>query len=181
MSVSEYASDVGKTVSQIMELCKKLEIKVNDEDDFLDDEAIILLDNELDSISDEVEEFDEEEFEDSYEEELEEVKSDVKSKQQVQGSKPNFKKSDNKKSNNKKNDKSDFNKKRKEMYKHKEKLQSNLVQDSDNVVLYTDNMTVSELANSLGVSVTEVIKKLMGLGMMTVSYTHLTLPTSGSV
>ena len=166
MSVSEYASDVGKTVSQIMELCKKLEIKVNDEDDFLDDEAIILLDNELDSISDEVEEFDEEEFEDSYEEELEEVKSDVKSKQQVQGSKPNFKKSDNKKSNNKKNDKSDFNKKRKEMYKHKEKLQSNLVQDSDNVVLYTDNMTVSELANSLGVSVTEVIKKLMGLGMM---------------
>ena len=97
MSVSEYASDVGKTVSQIMELCKKLEIKVNDEDDFLDDEAIILLDNELDSISDEVEEFDEEEFEDSYEEELEEVKSDVKSKQQVQGSKPNFKKSDNKK------------------------------------------------------------------------------------
>ena len=52
------------------------------------------------------------------------------------------------------------------MYKHKEKLQSNLVQDSDNVVLYTDNMTVSELANSLGVSVTEVIKKLMGLGMM---------------
>ena len=166
MSVSEYASDVGKTVSQIMELCKKLEIKVNDEDDFLDDEAIILLDNELDSISDEVEEFDEEEFEDSYEEELEEVKSDVKSKQQVQGSKPNFKKSDNKKSNNKKNDKSDFNKKRKEMYKHKEKLQSNLVQDSDNVVLYTDNMTVSELANSLGVTVTDVIKKLMGLGMM---------------
>ena len=173
MSVSEYASDVGKTVSQIMELCKKLEIKVNDEDDFLDDEAIILLDNELDSISDEVEEFDEVEFEDSYEEELEEVKSDVKSKQQVQGSKPNFKKSDNKKfdnvskkSNNKKNDKSDFNKKRKEMYKHKEKLQSNLVQDSDNVVLYTDNMTVSELANSLGVTVTEVIKKLMGLGMM---------------
>lgn len=57
-------------------------------------------------------------------------------------------------------------KKRKEMYKHKEKLQSNVTEDDENIVLYKDGMTVSELASALGVSATEIIKKLMSLGMM---------------
>jgi len=159
MSVSEYASDVGKTVKDILNLCSKLELNVTTEDDMLDDEAIILLDNELDSISgEEAEEdvtIDEEEFEDSYEEELEEVKVA-----------PSVKKK-NKQQPRQENKKSDYKEKRKEMYKHKEKLQSNLSnKDDDNIVLYTDGMTVSEFANALGVTPTEVIKKLMGLGMM---------------
>ena len=40
---------------------------------------------------------------------------------------------------------------------------------------------VSDLANMLGVDPVELIKQLMRLGHMTVSYTHLTLPTSDLV
>ena len=158
MSVSEYASDVGKNVKDILNLCKKLELSVSSEDDMLDDEAIILLDNEIDSIDESDEDVTEEEmddFDDSYEEELEEVKvvATVKKKNKTQP--------------RQENKKSDYKEKRKEMYKHKEKLQSNLSNNDDNnIVLYTEGMTVSEFANVLGVTPAEVIKKLMGLGMM---------------
>ena len=54
--------------------------------------------------------------------------------------------------------------KRKEMYKHKEKLQSNTVEE--NVITYTENMTVQDLANKLEVNGTELIKKLISLGLM---------------
>ena len=50
MSVLEYANDVNKTVSEILNLCKKLNIEANNEDDYLDEEAIIELDNSLDEI-----------------------------------------------------------------------------------------------------------------------------------
>ena len=49
MSVLEYASDVGKSVESIFELCRKLNIKVDNEDDMLSDDDIILLDNEIDN------------------------------------------------------------------------------------------------------------------------------------
>jgi len=159
MSVSEYASDVGKTVKDILNLCNKLQLAVNNEDDMLDDEAIILLDNELDSLSDDETNYEDieqiDDFDDSYEDELEEVQvvATVKKK--------------NKQQPRQENKKSDYKEKRKEMYKHKEKLQSNLSNnDNNNIVLYTDGMNISEFASSLGVTPTEVIKKLMGLGMM---------------
>ena len=158
MSVSEYANDVGKKVEDVLKLCKTLELSITSEDDMLDDEAIILLDNEIDSLTDVLEDEEtslvsDEEFEDSYEEELEEVKvvATVKKKN---------------KQPRQENKKSDYKEKRKEMYKHKEKLQSNLSNDDSNVVLYTDGMNVGEFANSLGVTPTEIIKKLMGLGIM---------------
>ena len=75
MSVLEYASDVGKSVESIFELCRKLNIKVDNEDDMLSDDDIILLDNEIDntlSKDDSEEEMTDEEieqeFDDSYEE-----------------------------------------------------------------------------------------------------------------
>ena len=155
MSVSEYAIDVDKSVEEILSICKRLNILVNNEDDLLDDDSIILLDNEIansnvieDTIDDIDEESEIEDFEDSYEEELEEVK--------VSPKKPSFKKVDKK---------NDFQKQRKEMYKHKEKLISNL-DSNDNEVLYTEGMVLSDLANLLGVSASEVIKKLMSLGKM---------------
>ena len=52
------------------------------------------------------------------------------------------------------------------MYKNKEKLISNAPVLDDNVVLYTENMTVGALANELGVSGAEVVKKLFMLGVM---------------
>ena len=166
MSVSEYAVDVDKSVEYIFELCKKLNINANQEDDILSDDDIILLDNEienstiLDDNNDNHEEiFDEEEFEDSYEEELDEVeiKANVKNIKKVT---KNRKESQN----NKKDD--DFAKQKKEMYKHKEKLQSNIITDDDSIVLYTDGMSVSDFANVLNKNVAEVIKKLMSLGKL---------------
>jgi len=50
------------------------------------------------------------------------------------------------------------------MYKHKEKLQSNINTQDDTIVLYTEGMNVSEFANVLDKNVAEVIKKLMSLG-----------------
>ena len=47
MSVLEQASDVNLSVKVILELCKKLNIAANGEDDVLDDDAIIMLDNEI--------------------------------------------------------------------------------------------------------------------------------------
>ena len=45
MSVSEYALDVDKSVSEILNLCKKLELSISNEDDMLSDDDIIMLDN----------------------------------------------------------------------------------------------------------------------------------------
>ena len=154
MSVSEYAADVSKNVSDILNLCKKLDLNVLTEDDMLDDEAIILLDNEIKYLTDEImEKFDEEDFNDSYEDELEEVQvvATINKKRKTVSAEKK---------------KSDYKAKRKEMYKHKEKLQSNLSNDTGDIVLYTEGMNVSEFANNLGVTPTEVIKKLMGLGIM---------------
>ena len=47
MSVKEYANDVNLEVATIMELCKKLKIQVQFSEDMLDDDAIIMLDNEI--------------------------------------------------------------------------------------------------------------------------------------
>ena len=163
MSVKEYANDVNLSVNEILNLCVKLGISVNNEDDMLDDDGIIMLDSEIANLeetsevidevidNDTVEETYDEEDDDSYEEVVEEVKPSAKKK----------------KSNNiVKNTKSDFQKKRKEMYKNKDKLKSNVVEIDDSVVLYKEGMTVSEFANACGLSVGEVIKKLMSLGMM---------------
>jgi len=170
MSVLEYANDVGKSVGVILEVCKKLEIKVNNEDDMLSDDDIIMLDNEIANVDDieDVEESAnlEEDFE-KVEEDLEEIESatdlvrEEASKKKVSG------KSNNKKANkNGSVKKNDFMKQRKEMYKHKDKLMSNVSLDNDEVVIYSDGMTVSEFAQKIGVGVGEIIKKLMGLGMM---------------
>lgn len=155
MNVSEYASDVGVTVKEILELCNKLDIKVSKEDDMLSDDDIIILDNELASIqpseesTEELEELEKlEDIEESYEEQ---IKEENKAK---------------KKKTTKPTNKNDFKEKRKEMYKHKEKLKSNIAASEDDVVLYKDNMTVAQLADSLGVPAAQVIKKLMTLGMM---------------
>ncbi len=139
MSVKEYSIDVNKSIEEILNLCKTLSINATNEDDMLDDDAIIMLDNEIANMG---------------EEEVEQPKENIVRKKK----KNNI--------NNKKENKEDFRKQRKEMYKHKEKLMSNTVNDDENIVVYSEGMTVSELANSLNVGVGEILKKIMGLGMM---------------
>ena len=50
MTILEYALDVNLEVSEIIALCKSLNINKNDENDFLTDDEIIMLDNEIDSL-----------------------------------------------------------------------------------------------------------------------------------
>ena len=152
MSVLEYAKDVAVDVKTILELCKKLDIKANGEDDILDDDAIVMLDSEVSNLSDDLEE-------ENYEEEIQEdIQKDNNKK-----AKNNNKKQ---KSNNPSFKQNDFKKKRKEMYKHKDKLKTNTAVITDVDVIYRDGMTVSELASGLGIGAGEIIKKLMSLGMM---------------
>ncbi|MBE6138117.1 MAG: translation initiation factor IF-2 [Firmicutes bacterium] len=152
MSVSEYASDINKTVQEILKKCRELGISVNDEGDLLDDEAIIMLDS---SFADST---DEEELDDIVEEIIENKQIDVDntvSKQKLK-----------KKSEIVKNTKKDFAVQKKEMYKNKEKLMSNKNKEDEKIVLYKENMTIGDLAANLGVNGAEIIKKLFNLGVM---------------
>lgn len=167
MSIKEYAEDVNVEISTIIKLCKQLEIAVENEDSMLDEDAIIMLDNELtnnsiqqeqNTITKQSDNEMESEDETFGEEEIEQSNH--------QPSKNNKKKKDKSHYSNKNTKKTDFLKKRKEMYKHKDKLKSNTVELDDNIVLYKEGMTVGELATALKIGVGEVIKKLMSLGMM---------------
>ena len=163
MSVKEYANDVNLDVTTIMELCKKLKIQVQSTEDILDDDAIILLDNEIINLKEEqaaeaeiIEE----------EEELIESSKDFVPNQNSNNKTQQAKKKKKQNKNITQNKKNDFKKQRKEMYKHKDKLKSNTYQLDESIVLYKEGMTVGEFATALNTSVGEVIKKLMSLGMM---------------
>lgn len=162
MSVKEYASDVNLSVKVILELCKRLDISVSSEEDSLDDDAIIMLDNEIandelvqeDSFDDDTLILEEDTIEEthiSFENKAKKNKSNIHQKQGQ---------------NNRINKKKEFLKQRKEMYKHKNKLKDNKVVVDESTILYKEGMTVSDFAASAGVSVGDVIKKLMALGMM---------------
>ena len=152
MSVFEYASDVNKTVEAILKKCKELGINVNTKDDMLSEDDIIELDNLLDEIE-ETEELEEEE------------RLVVESQEKVKKSK--------KKPEIKNNNKKDFANKKKEMYKNKEKLISNNPLSDDKIVIYKENMTISDLAKSLNVPAAELIKKLFALGILATLNSHL--------
>lgn len=166
MNIEDYALDVGKTVEEIKALCDKIGIEYKDETTPLDETDIILLDNELQDQEDYVE-GDIEDLESKYEEEVmdkaEELAMDTKFDLDNSTSFEKVKPKSQKKNDSKK---ADFFKERKKIYKHREKLKKNEVTQDDNVVLYKDGMTVSELAEVLGVPAVELVKKLMGLGVM---------------
>lgn len=157
MSVNEYASDVNLSIKAVLDLCKKLNISVSSDDDMLSDDDIIMLDNEIAngdvdvSLDDNI---------DITDEELEEYDTDDKDTHTSSTTKIS------KKKNTEVVKKSDFKNKRKEMYKHKDKLKTNSVVLSDDDVIYHEGMTVSELASALAVAPAMVLKKLMSLGMM---------------
>lgn len=158
MSVKEYAIDVNKTVEQIIKLCNTLKIDVTTEDDMLDDNAIILLDNEIANLED---------IEEVLEEEIDNVEKKATKSNKQQKIK-----------NNPQKHKNDYMKQRKEMYKNKDKLKSNTFEVDENIVLYKENMTVSDLAERLSVNATEIIKKLMSLGMMMTMNSSLDFDTT---
>ena len=156
MKVSEYASDVNLSVAEILKKCHELAINVNNKDDYLTDDDIIMLDNTINLIStdDEITFEEEEDIEDKVDEIMTSSRVDKSMKDSI--SKEKLKKKD--------ASKQDFNLKKKEMYKHKNKLMKN--ETDENIVLYKNGMSVSEFANVLNVSGAEIIKKLMENGLM---------------
>ena len=162
MNIKDYASDVGKTVDEIIALCDNLGIKYEDEETILNDEDIIVLDNNLtpddeETSNDTEEETFDEEVEDKAEELAQNTKYDLDNNQKFEKVKKKVVSKENK---------ANFLKERKKIYKHREKLQSNEAKQDENVFIYKKDMTVSEIASELNVNVTEIIKKLMTLGVM---------------
>jgi translation initiation factor IF-2 len=163
MSVLEYALDIKRTVEEVLAECKKLNIDVSRKEDILDDEAITLLDPLFASVSNEEEEVVNDILDDSEELEQEAEAIIKKSKIDIH----DVKKEKLKKKSQDLLEKENYEVQRKEMYKNKEKLMSNVNgEEETNIVLYSENMTVSELANILNVNANELIKKLISLGIM---------------
>ncbi len=162
MTVQEYAESMNYTVQDVLNKCKELGVNVSNKDDYIDDDTIVMLDNTMFSVEDEdtlnIETEDEEEIVDKM---MNDNRVSTISKN-VTTTKEKFNKNKNKQENIAK----DFLKKKKAMYKNKEKLQSNSVESDSSVVLYEEGMTVQSLADALGVPGIDLIKTLMGLGMM---------------
>ncbi len=154
MSVEEYALDVNKTVNDILKLCKELNINVLSKDDELDEDQITQLDNQISQ--------EEETNELEYEEELIE-KENKRQENNVPISKQ---KKQVPPINKVKISKKELAKKKKEMYKNKEKLISNGPVINTNIITYKDGMTISDLAKALSVPPSELIKKLFLLGIL---------------
>lgn len=160
MTVKEYANELNIDINTLLNMCKELDIDVKSENDFLSDDDIVMLDislqdNESESnLSEELEsKF---EFEDRAEEILEGINlvKEEKSKKQKIKKKETLSEKD-----------KEFLHQKKDIYKHKEKLQSNKNETDENTVLYKENMTVSELADTLKVNSAELVKKLFLMGL----------------
>ena len=164
MSIEDYALELGIDSSEVIKKLKDLGYKYNNKEDILDDEAIIMLDQEIGDLSSEENNLTEElaskfEMEDRAEEaalayniELDEevkVKEKIKKKDSVKVQKDE-----------------DLVLKKKNIYKNKTKLQSNKETVESNVVLYKEGMSVADLATSLGVTATDLVKKLIEMGLM---------------
>ena len=153
MSVLEYALDVNKSVDEVIKKLNYLGFDITNENDELTDEMIIELDNE----------FQNETIDEAMEEELEAQSVSIASTSNIvldnTVKKQKLKKKDNK------SNKEEYSKLKKDMYKHKEKLTSNKV-ENDNIILYKEGMSVSEFANLLNVNPTDIVKKLIGLGLI---------------
>ena len=158
MTVKEYAVSVNLSVAEILKKCESLGIPAKNAESVLSDDDVINLDFATNLISSD--------SESSYEDEdsIDEVVEDLVASTNVHSMYPETKKQKLKKRSELESSKAEYNNKRKEMYKHKEKLMSN--KSEDNVLAYKENMTVMDLANLLKISGTDIIKKLMTLGLM---------------
>ena len=143
MNLREYAEDVNQDLEVIIELCNKLGIKKTREEDFLTNDEITMLDIEIDNMK----ENENPDYE--LDEELEEKVTNLVNGMDMdldQVSTKREKVKSNKVQDIKKDEsKAKFQKKKKEIYKHRDKLMEN--KEEDDVVLYKEGMTVSDVAN----------------------------------
>ncbi len=156
MTVKEYAIDINLSVAEVIKKCNDLGIEVKSPDDVLTDDDVIILDNAINLIVED----DDYEVEDTIDEVVDAI---VESSNITK----NINTTDKKQKLKKKKDvveTSDYSRLRKEMYKNKDKLMKNT--KDENIVLFKEGMSVLDLANALNVSGTDIIKKLMSLGLM---------------
>ena len=162
MSVLEYANDMGKTSEGILKMCEKLNIKVSNLDDMLSEDDIVELDNAFEkekeySLAEQDDDIIKKIEEDDYYDEV--VDTLIDKKDTIYSNEPSPVKK-------KKAKKKDIKDQKKAMYKNKEKLVSNENKSSKNVVLYKDGMSIKEFSFALDVPISELLKKLMQLGIM---------------
>lgn len=158
MNVREYAESVNLSVAEILKKCESLGIDVNGADAYLSDDDVINLDFAINLISTDQDTTIEEE------EDIAEIVEDIMESSNLHHINDHTKKQKLKKRSELQSSKEEYFNKRKAMYKHKEKLQRN--SQLENVVVYHSDMTVSQLAEALEISGTDIIKKLMSLGLM---------------
>ena len=164
MTIKEYAIDINKSIDEVIKHMERLSMDYSDLERVLSDDEIILLDNSIQDEEDYVEESPDEEL-------VKDIALDEKAEQIAYDSNLDH---DNKikvtkvksKGSKVKDKKEEYRQERKNIYKHKEKLQSNEQEIDEDVILYKEGMTVADLASSLGEGVNKLIMKLMSLGIM---------------
>ncbi len=154
-TVKEYADEMGISVQEVLKKCAFLGIKANSGSDELTDDDIVMLDNAI-NIMDSVMEDEENYIDDDDDDQLIDEEEPKEKKKSIDRSKKTY---------NNLESKSNYAKKRKEMYKHKDKLKSTANTD-ESIVLYKEGMTVNDLANELGITGNDIIVKLMSMGLM---------------
>ena len=160
MSVKDYALELGVDSSEVLSKLKELGYSYKNENDILDDEAIIILDNEMSSRENNLSE----ELADKFE--LEDRAEEAAMAYNVELDNHRVKEKFKKKDNNRVSKDEELSLKKKNIYKNKTKLQSNKEEVESNVVLYKEGMSVADLATAMGVSASDVVKKLIGMGLM---------------
>lgn len=158
MSVKEYAESMNISVAEVLKKCEELGIEVSNALDDLSDDDVINLDYAMNLISTEADvTLDEEDV-------IDEAVDDIMESSNIKTINDSNSKQKLKKRSSIQNSKEEYMKKRKQMYKNKDKLSKNAIDET--VILYKDGMTVGELAEELKVASSEIIKKLIGLGLM---------------
>ena len=158
MSVKEYAASMNISVAEVLKKCEELGIEVSNALDDLSDDDVINLDYAMNLISTEADvTLDEEDV-------IDEAVDDIMESSNIKTINDSNSKQKLKKRSSIQNSKEEYMNKRKQMYKNKDKLSKNAIDET--VILYKDGMTVGELAEELKVASSEIIKKLIGLGLM---------------
>ena len=157
MSVKEYSEDINQSIEVIIKKANELGYEVNSEDDILSEDAVIDLDTAL-TMNVKEEENDNVYLEENNEDKDYDLDEELEDKAEVLASASNLKYDDSvkvqklKKKDTTKENKEELNAKRKEMYENKTKLQENTAEKDENIIVYKDGMTVSDLAKELNVT-----------------------------
>ncbi len=159
MTVKDYANDVNLSVAEILKKCNDLNINVKSANDELTDDDIIMLDNTINLISSDSEiTYDEA---DTIDEAVDEIMTSNSVNKEM---KTGVKREKLKKKDTLSNQNHEYDQMKKQMYKHKNKLMKNEV--DENIVVYKNDMTVGELANALNVNAVDLVAKLIKMGTM---------------